>query len=76
MSNGNASGGGVVLSRLSKSYGQVRAVASIDLAIAPGETVALLGPNGAGKTTTIDMVLGLARPVRRAGDRRGVPGAE
>jgi ABC-2 type transport system ATP-binding protein len=34
----------------------------VDLAIAPGETVALLGPNGAGKTTTIDMVLGLTRP--------------
>jgi ABC-2 type transport system ATP-binding protein len=40
----------------------VRAVRSIDLAIAPGETVALLGPNGAGKSTTIDMVLGLTRP--------------
>jgi ABC-2 type transport system ATP-binding protein len=62
MSNGNAPAGEVVLSRLSKSYGEVRAVRSIDLAIAPGETVALLGPNGAGKTTTIDMVLGLARP--------------
>jgi ABC-2 type transport system ATP-binding protein len=51
-----------VLSRLSKSYGAVRAVRSIDLVIAPGETVALLGPNGAGKSTTIDMVLGLTRP--------------
>ena len=58
MSNGNVPAGGVVLSRLSKSYGEVRAVASIDLAIAAGETVALLGPNGAGKTTTIDMMLG------------------
>src|SRR5215472_5199269 len=54
--------GGILLSRLSKSYGKVRAVRSVDLAIAPGETVALLGPNGASKTTTIDMVLGLARP--------------
>jgi len=60
--NANASPGGVVLSRLTKSYAAVRAVRSIDLAIAPGETVALLGPNGAGKTTTIDMVLGLTRP--------------
>ena len=34
----------------------------VDLAIAPGETVALLGPNGAGKSTTIDMLLGLAEP--------------
>ena len=48
----NAPRGGIVLSHLSKSYGELRAVRSIDLAIAPGETVALLGPNGAGKTTT------------------------
>jgi ABC-2 type transport system ATP-binding protein len=58
----SASGGGVVLSGLSKSYGAVRAVRSANLLIAPGETVALLGPNGAGKTTTIDMMLGLTRP--------------
>ena len=51
-----------MLSRLSKSYGNVQAVRSVDLAIAPGETVAILGPNGAGKTTTIEMVLGLTRP--------------
>jgi ABC-2 type transport system ATP-binding protein len=62
MSHYEAVAGGIVLSRLSKSYGAVRAVRSIDLVIAPGETVALLGPNGAGKTTTIDMVLGLTRP--------------
>ena len=47
---------------LHKSFGTVRAVDGIDLAIAPGEVVAFLGPNGAGKTTTIDMLLGLARP--------------
>ena len=40
----------------------MRAVAGIDLEIAPGETVALLGPNGAGKSTTIEMLLGLTRP--------------
>jgi ABC-2 type transport system ATP-binding protein len=62
MVSSNNHGAGVVLSRLTKSYGQVRAVRGIDLTIAPGETVALLGPNGAGKTTTIDMVLGLTRP--------------
>jgi ABC-2 type transport system ATP-binding protein len=54
--------GGIVLTSLSKSYGEVRAVRGIDLTIAPGEAVALLGPNGAGKTTTIDMILGLTRP--------------
>jgi ABC-2 type transport system ATP-binding protein len=52
----------VRLSGLSKSYGQLQAVRSLDLVIAPGETVALLGPNGAGKSTTIDMVLGLTKP--------------
>ncbi len=62
MTETNAPRGGIVLTSLSKSYGPVRAVRSIDLQIAPGETVALLGPNGAGKTTTIDMVLGLLRP--------------
>jgi ABC-2 type transport system ATP-binding protein len=62
MATTNASGAGIVLSRLSKSYGNVPAVRSVDLAIAPGETVAILGPNGAGKTTTIEMVLGLTRP--------------
>jgi ABC-2 type transport system ATP-binding protein len=62
MTTASAPGPGIVLSRLVKSYGDVRAVRSIDLAIAPGETVALLGPNGAGKSTTIDLMLGLARP--------------
>jgi ABC-2 type transport system ATP-binding protein len=61
MTNRNTPGG-IVLSRLSKSYGDLHAVRSVDLTIAPGETVALLGPNGAGKTTTIDMMLGLTRP--------------
>ena len=55
-------GTGIALSGLTKSYGDVRAVRGIDLAVEPGETVALLGPNSAGKTTTIDMVLGLTRP--------------
>ncbi len=62
MATGKASDGGVVLSRLSKSYGGLRAVDLIDLSIPRGETVAILGPNGAGKTTTLDMVLGLTRP--------------
>ena len=68
--------GGITLSRLSKSYGTVHAVRSLDLAIAPGETVALLGPNGAGKTTTIDMILGLTRPDQGAISVFGVPPAK
>jgi ABC-2 type transport system ATP-binding protein len=55
-------GAAVMLAGLRKSYGDVHAVAGIDLVIAPGEVVALLGPNGAGKSTTVDMLLGLTRP--------------
>ena len=53
---------GIELRELAKTFGEVRAVRGIDVAVAPGETVALLGPNGAGKSTTIDMLLGLLEP--------------
>jgi len=43
---------------LTKSYGEVRAVAGVDLRIARGEVFALLGPNGAGKTTTVEILEG------------------
>lgn len=49
---------------LHKSYGQVDALAGVDLAIAPGEILALLGPNGAGKSTLISLVAGLTTPDR------------
>ena len=62
MQTENSSDQGIVLSGLAKSYGRVVAVASIDLTISGGETVAILGPNGAGKSTTIDLILGLTRP--------------
>ncbi len=68
--------GGITATALWKSYGSVHAVRGIDLAIAPGETVALLGPNGAGKTTTIDMILGLSRPDHGTVSVFGVPPAK
>ena len=58
--------GGIELTGLVKTFrtaqGPVRAVRGVDVAIAPGETVALLGPNGAGKSTTLEMLLGLLTP--------------
>jgi ABC-2 type transport system ATP-binding protein len=47
---------------LTKRYGEVTAVDSLDLSIRRGEVFGLLGPNGAGKTTTILMLLGLTEP--------------
>lgn len=47
---------------LVKRYGAVTAVDGLDLAVAPGETLALLGPNGAGKTTTVECLEGYRRP--------------
>jgi ABC-2 type transport system ATP-binding protein len=47
---------------LTKSYGKIQAVRSIDLNIEKGEIFGLLGPNGAGKTTTIGMLCTIIRP--------------
>src|SRR5581483_6838711 len=62
---GRRTGGGapvVSFDNVSKSYGNVKAVADLHLELHPGETVALLGPNGAGKSSTLDLLLGLRNP--------------
>jgi ABC-2 type transport system ATP-binding protein len=50
------------LARISKDFGQVRALDRVDLDVYAGEVVAVLGPNGAGKTTAVKLLLGLASP--------------
>lgn len=47
---------------LSKNYGPVKAVKSIDFEINDGEIVGFLGPNGAGKSTTLKMLTGYLAP--------------
>jgi putative spermidine/putrescine transport system ATP-binding protein len=45
-----------------KRYGDVVAVAGIDLDVASGEFFTMLGPSGSGKTTTLRMIAGFERP--------------
>jgi len=52
----------IKLINLTKKYGKLIAVNSINLDIAQGEVFGFLGPNGAGKTTTIRMMAGLLQP--------------
>ena len=52
----------IVLTDLTKKYGNFTAVDHISLSICKGEIFGLLGPNGAGKSTTILMMLGLTEP--------------
>ncbi len=57
-----ASGLAVSARGLEKRFGEVRAVAGIDLDVPRGTIFAILGPNGAGKTTLMRMLATLARP--------------
>jgi ABC-2 type transport system ATP-binding protein len=52
----------VTFDRVSKRYGEVRAVDDVSFAIESGEMFGLIGPDGAGKTTSIRMACGLLRP--------------
>jgi ABC-2 type transport system ATP-binding protein len=61
-SGSSASSGRIVVSNLTKVFGQVRAVDNLSFTVEPGSVTGFLGPNGAGKTTTLRMVLGLVGP--------------
>jgi len=52
----------LAVTRLSKSFGGLRAVQQIDLSLAPGERHAIIGPNGAGKTTLFNLIAGELAP--------------
>ncbi len=52
----------IELNRITKKYGDFRAVDNLSLTVARGEIFGFLGPNGAGKTTTIKMIAGVLQP--------------
>ena len=52
----------VVIDRVSKRFGEVRANEDVSLTIPDGEFTVLLGPTGAGKTTLLRLVAGLEQP--------------
>jgi len=47
---------------LTKRYGDLAALDSLDLELERGEIFGLIGPNGAGKTTTMRLLLDIIRP--------------
>ncbi|MFN2571425.1 MAG: ABC transporter ATP-binding protein [Gemmatimonadales bacterium] len=61
---------------LTKRFGDVVAVAGLDLTVSAGECFGLLGPNGAGKTTTIEILEGLTPQDSGAVEILGTPWRE
>jgi len=62
----------VRLSGIRRVYGDVVAVAGIDLDIAAGEFFTMLGPSGSGKTTTLRVIAGFERPDAGSVELQGV----
>jgi drug efflux transport system ATP-binding protein len=57
----------VVVSELTRRFGDFTAVDSVSFEVRSGEIFGFLGPNGAGKTTTIKMLTGLLAPTEGSG---------
>ena len=53
---------GIVAEGLQKSFGDVRALGGVDIAVPEGSVLGLLGPNGAGKTTAVRILSTLLKP--------------
>src|SRR3954464_14580106 len=52
----------VLFQSVSRHFGTVRAVDSVDLKVAEGEFFAMLGPSGSGKTTCLRLIAGFDQP--------------
>jgi ABC-2 type transport system ATP-binding protein len=62
MRNGNTNSAVIETHDLTKRYGDLYAIRSIDLALAQGDLFGFIGPNGAGKTTTMRILATLLNP--------------
>ncbi len=61
---------------LRKHYGQIHALAGVDLEVKKGEVFGFLGPNGAGKTTFTKCVTGFVRPTAGTVEIAGINAIE
>ena len=52
----------LAVERLSKSYGETRALDDVSIAFEPGSTHAILGENGSGKSTLVKLLAGITSP--------------
>ena len=50
------------LTNVSKAFGGLQVITTLDLHVGEGEIVSVIGPNGAGKTTLFNLITGLYRP--------------
>ncbi|MHB8135554.1 MAG: ABC transporter ATP-binding protein [Anaerolineaceae bacterium] len=57
--------------KISKSFGQIKAVDQVSFEVQPGTIFGFLGPNGSGKTTTIRLLLGLLEPTEGSSNVMG-----
>jgi branched-chain amino acid transport system ATP-binding protein len=55
-------GGLLEVAELSLNFGGIKALESVSLSVAEGETLAVIGPNGSGKTSLFNCVTGIYRP--------------
>lgn len=54
----------VEVKKLTKNYGNIKAVDNISFTVGEGEILGFLGPNGAGKSTTMNISQGIFLPHR------------